>query len=251
MSEAPPRDPIRAAQAATLRAPTRRFYRQATVGEAEGGFALLLDGRRALTLGKKPLILPTRALAEAVRCEWGGQGETLDPASTPLTRLANAAIDGVAAALAATRAEIAAYAACDLLCYRAAAPAALVAAETAALDPLIDWAREALGAAFLVAVGVVHVRQPETALRAVGAALEAFDSPFALAALQVMTSLSGSALVALAVARGRLSAEEAWRVAHVGEDFQIARWGEDAEAKARREARWRDFCAAAQTLAAL
>ncbi len=251
MNDAPPQDPMRAAQAAMRPAAIKRFFKTAGVGEAEGGgFALLLDGRRARTPAKKPLILPSRALAELVAAEWAGQGETIDPAKAPLTRLANSALDGVAAAMAATRAEIAGYAGSDLLCYRATTPEALVAAEAAAFDPVLDWAREALGAKFLVAEGVVHVRQPEPALAAVRAALEAFESPFALAALHVMTSLTGSVLLALAVARERLSAEEAWRIAHVGEDFQIAQWGEDEEAKARRAARWRDFEAAGRAMAA-
>ena len=117
MSEAPPNDPLRAAQAAMRPAGIKRFYKEASVGEAEGGgFALLLDGRRARTPAKKPLVLPTRALAEALAVEWAGQGETIDPAAMPLTRLANSALDGVAAAMAATRAEIAGYAESDLLC---------------------------------------------------------------------------------------------------------------------------------------
>ncbi len=254
MNDAPARelpiDPMRAAQANMRPAEIKRFYKTASVGEAEGGFALLLDGRRARTPAKKPLILPTRALAELVAAEWAGQGEAIDPAAMPLTRLANSALDGVAAVMTATRAEIAGYAGSDLLCYRPTAPEALAAAEAAAFDPLLDWAGAALGATFLVAEGVVHVRQPEPALAAVRAALEAVESPFALAALHVMTSLTGSVLLALAVARGSLSAEEAWRIAHVGEDFQIAQWGEDEEAKGRRAARWRDFEAAARVVGA-
>ncbi len=255
MSDAPPRefpiDPMRAAQANMRPAAIKRFFKTAGVGEAEGGgFALLLDDRRARTPAKKPLILPTRALAELVAAEWAGQGEAIDPAGMPLTRLANSALDGVAAALDATRGEIAGYAGSDLLCYRATAPKALVAAEAAAFDPVLDWAGEALGAKLVVAEGVVHVRQPEPALAAIRASLEACRSPFALAALHVMTSLTGSVLLALAVARERLGAEEAWRIAHVGEDFQIAQWGEDEEAKARRAARWRDFEAAARMMAA-
>ncbi len=251
MSDAPPQDPMRAAQAAMRPAGIKRFFKAASVGEAdEGGFALLLDGRRARTPAKKPLILPTRALAETIAAEWAGQGEAIDPAKMPLTRLANSALDGVAAALGATRAEIAGYAGSDLLCYRAAAPEALLAAEAAAFDPVLEWAEEALGAKFLVGEGVVHVRQPESALEAVRAALDAIASPFALAALHVMTSLTGSVLLALAVARGRLNAQEAWRIAHVGEDFQIAQWGEDEEAKARRAARSRDFEAAARVVGA-
>jgi chaperone required for assembly of F1-ATPase len=248
MSESP-KDPMRAAQANMRPAGIKRFFKQASVGAAEGGgFALLLDGRRARTPAKKPLILPTRALAEAVAAEWAGQGATIDPAAMPLTRLANSALDGVAAAMEATRVEIAGYAGADHLCYRAEAPEALVAAETEPFDSVLDWAGEALGAKFLVAQGVVHVRQSEGALQAVRAALRSVEDPFALAALHVMTSLTGSALLALVVARGRLSAEEAWRIAHVGEDFQIANWGEDEEAKDRRAARWRDFEAAARVV---
>jgi chaperone required for assembly of F1-ATPase len=243
-------DPVRAARAAMRRARIKRFYRAAGVGEVEGGFALLLDGRRALTPARKPLILPSRALAEAIAAEWAGQGEAIDPAAMPLTRLSACALDGVAAAMEATRAEVAGYAGSDSLCYRAEAPAALVAAETEAFDPVLDWVERALGAKFLLGEGVVHVRQPARALQAVRAALESFEDPFALAALQVMTTLAGSVLIALAVARRRLSAEEAWRIAHVGEDFQIAQWGEDEEAKARRAARWREFEAAGRVMGA-
>lgn len=251
MSDAP-KDPMRAAQANMRPAPVKRFYAKASVGEAEGGgFALLLDGRRARTPAKKPLVLPTRALAERLAGEWAGQGETIDPAKMPLTRLANSAIDGVADAMAATRAEIDGYAGADLLCYRAEAPEALVAAESAAFDPMLDWAARELGARFLVAEGIVHRRQPESALEAVSAALATVEDPFALAALHVMTTMTGSALLALAVARGSLSAEEAWRIANVDEDFQIAQWGEDEEASARRAARRLDFEAAARMAAAL
>ncbi len=248
MSEKPD-NPMSAAQAAMRPAALKRFYSGASVGEADGGFALLLDGRGARTPAKQPIVAPNRGLAEAIAREWAVQGETIDPAAMPLTRLVNSALDGVAGARHETRAEIARYAEADLTCYRADAPEALVAAESAAFDPVLEWAGEALGAHFRVAEGIVHRAQPQAALDAVRAALEAFDEPIALAALHVATSLTGSALLALALARGRLSAEEAWRIAHVGEDFQISQWGEDADARARREARRRDFEAAAHALA--
>jgi chaperone required for assembly of F1-ATPase len=246
-----PANPMRAAQANMRPAAIKRFFREASFAEAKEGFAILLDGRRARTPAKKPLVLPTRALAEIVAGEWAGLGETVEPAAMPLTRLANSALDGVAEAMAATRAEVAGYAGSDALCYRANEPEELVAAEAAAFDPALDWAGAALGARFLIGRGVVHVQQPEDALQAVRAALKAVESPFALAALHVMTSLTGSALIALAVAGRRFDAAEAWRVAHVGEDFQIAKWGDDEDAQARRAARWRDFEAAARTLGAL
>ena len=181
-----------------------------------------------------------------IAAEWERQRETIDPANMPLTRLLNSAIDGVAHTMAETRADILSYAGSDLLCYRAEEPDTLVARQAHAFDPVLRWAAESLGARFNVATGVMHVAQPPAALAAISAALEAFDDPVALAALSVMTTLTGSALLALAVARGFLPAGAAWRAAHIDEDFQTERWGEDAEAVARREARWREFEAAAK-----
>jgi chaperone required for assembly of F1-ATPase len=159
------RDPMRAAQA-NMRPPTlRRFYKRAEVVAVEGGgFALRLDGRGARTPGKRPLVAPTRAAAELIGAEWAGQGETIEPMSMPATRLANSAIDGVAAALSETKAAIAKYAEADLVCYRAEAPAALVALQAAAYDPVLAWAREKLGARFVATVGLAHVAQPQAAL---------------------------------------------------------------------------------------
>ena len=180
-----------------------------------------------------------------VAAEWERQRETIDPADMPLTRLMNSAIDGVAHTMAETRADILRYAGSDLLCYRAEEPDTLVARQAHAFDPVLRWAAETLGARLNVTAGIVHVAQPPEALAAIGAALEAYDDPAALAALSVMTTLTGSALLALAVAREFLPPEAAWRAAHVDEDFEIERWGEDAEALARRAARWREFEAAA------
>jgi chaperone required for assembly of F1-ATPase len=246
------RNPMRAAQAAMRPTAPRRFYKRAEVVAVEGGgFALKLDGRSARTPGKRPLVAPTRAVAELIAAEWAAQGERIEPTSMPATRLANSAIDGVADALAATRAEIVNYAAADLVCYRADAPEALVAAQAAAFDPVLAWARERLGARFVTTVGVAHVAQPEAALAAARAAVEAYSDPFAVAALHVMTTLAGSLLIALMAAEGALTPEAAWRAAHVDEDFQIGRWGEDEEAKLRRAARRRDFEAAAKVMAGL
>ena len=245
------RDPMRAAQA-NMRPPgLRRFYKLAEVAADAGGFAVRLDGRSVRTPGKRPLVAPTRAVAELVAAEWAAQGETIEPMSMPATRLANSAIDGVAAALSETKAAIAKYAEADLVCYRAEAPAALVALQAAAYDPVLSWARDALGARFVTTVGLAHVAQPEAALAAARAAVEAYADPFAVAALHVMTSLTGSLLIALMTANGALSREAAWRAAHVDEDFQIGRWGEDEEAKRRHAARWRDFEAAAKLMAGL
>ena len=245
MSEAP-RDPMRAAQANMRALVIKRFYRNVDVREgADGQHALTLDGRGARTPGRNPLTAKSRALMLKVAVEWERQRETLDPADMPLTRLLNSAVDGVSRTMAETRAEILKYAGSDLLCYRAEEPEELAERQWLAFDSILKWAAETLGARFNLGAGVVHVDQRPEALAAIGAALDAYDDPVALAALSAMTTLTGSTLLALALARGRLSPEAAWRAAHIDEDFQAERWGVDAEALARRAARWREFEAAA------
>jgi chaperone required for assembly of F1-ATPase len=229
--------------------PVGRFYKAVELREADGRHALLLDGRGARTPGRNPLAAKSRALMLEAAAEWERQSETIDPAKMPLTRLLNSAIDGVAHTMAETRADILGYAGSDLLCYRAEEPETLAARQADAFDPVLRWAADSLGARFNVTNGVMHVAQPPEALAAIGAALEAYDDPVAVAALSVMTTLTGSALLALAVARGFLSPEGAWQAAHVDEDFQAERWGADADSTARREARWREFEAAAAAVA--
>jgi chaperone required for assembly of F1-ATPase len=225
----------------------KRFYKSVMVAATQGGhpaaYRILLDGKPVRTPAKALLAVPTRALAEAIAGEWEAQREHIDPSGMPLTRLANSAIDGVRTHQAEVRAEIAKYAASDLLCYRASEPELLVRRQAELWDPVLAWGRNALGATFAVAKGIMPVAQPGAATSAVARTLEGFDA-FGLAALHVMTTLTGSALLALAHARGHLTAEAAWAAAHVDEDWQIGRWGEDAEAAARRRRRWSEMEAA-------
>jgi chaperone required for assembly of F1-ATPase len=228
----------------------KRFYRTVSVDGAAPAFRVLLDGKPIRTPARRELALPARALAKAVAAEWEAQGEHIDPATMPLTRLVNSALDGVTGREPEVRAEIAKYAASDLLCYRAEEPAELAHRQGRAWDPVLAWAHEALGARLLLGQGIAPVTQPPAAGAAIDRALAGLDA-FALAAHHVMTTLTSSALLALAQARGRLTAEEAWAAAHVDEDWQISQWGEDAEAKARRDRRWEEMQAASRLLALL
>ena len=247
-------DPVAMARRDLKKALPRRFYAEARIDPAAtGGFAVLLDGRPVRTPAKALLAVPNEALAEALAAEWRAQGEIIEPDTMPMTRLVNSALDGVAGARAATLDEVAKFAETDLVCYRAAEPAALVTAQAVAWNPVLAFARDDLGAHFLLAEGVIYVAQPKTALAAVRAALEmetaGSSGSLRLAALSVMTSLSGSLLLALAVARGAMDVAAAWSAAHVDEDHQISLWGQDGEAAARRERRWCDMTAAANVAA--
>lgn len=234
----------------TLRVLPKRFYKEASVAERDGGFAVQLDGRNVKTPAKRDLVLPTRAAAEAIAAEFAAQGAEIDPATMPITRIVNSAIDGVAPRRAEVADDVVKYSGSDLLCYRADGPAELIALQAKHWDPVLDWAARDLGARFALAQGIMPVEQPEAARAAVAKAVEPFD-PLRLAALHVMTTLTGSALLALAHALGRIDAETAWAAAHVDEDWQIAKWGEDAEAKERRTRRKADMMAASRLLSLL
>ena len=229
-------------------AATRRFYERARVQDGEGGHVLALDGRPARTPGRRPLAVPTLALGQAIAAEWEAQTGVIDPRAMPLTRLANTAIDGVAREVDGVRGDIARYGGSDLVMYRAGEPDKLVAAQAAAWDPVLEWARATLGARFVLSEGVMFVEQPAEAVARLRDALAVETSPFVLAPLHVMTTLTGSALIALMHARGAISVGAAWAAAHVDETYQESLWGQDGEAAARRDAREQEFAAASRFL---
>jgi chaperone required for assembly of F1-ATPase len=242
-------NPMRAAQRLARQALPRRFYEAVTVARRDGGFALLLDGHTARTPGRAPLAVGDEAVATALAAEWAAQGAVLDPKAMPLTRIVNAAIDRVSGEMDAVRAEIARYAMTDLVCYRAEGPAGLVAAEDARWSPLVAWAQDALRIRLALAQGVMAVAQDPSVAAAVRRAVEPLD-PLRLAALSAVTTLTGSAVIGLALHAGRLSADAAWEAAHVDEDWQMSQWGRDEMALAARAGRRREFDAAALILAA-
>jgi len=242
-----PLDPRESARRGARPQLRKRFYQLAHVGEAAGGgFPLLLDGKPVKTPARRPLAAPTRALAEKIAEEWNAQAEVIDPARMPLTRLANAVIDAVADQPKAVAAEIANYLGSDLLCYRADMPEGLVERQARAWDPILAWARQALGARFVLAQGVVHVAQPEQAIAAMRATIP--SEPWRLGAVSAITTLTGSAVLALALERGALDADTAWAAAHVDEDWQMSQWGRDDAALERRAYHYAEFQAAATVL---
>lgn len=246
----PPRGPDaeRIREQAAMRAPLpKRFYKEVSLRQEGSEWLVLLDGRQVKTPGKRTLALPSLSLAEAVAAEWRAQGATINPATMPLTRIVNTAIEGVSDRMAEVADDVVAFAGRDLLCYRAAGPEGLVALQSAAWDPVVSWAATDLAARLVLVQGVMPVEQPAPALAHIADAVRPLDK-FKLAALHVATTLTGSALLALAVLRARLTPYEAWASAHVDEDYQIAQWGHDDEADQRRASRWLEMQAAALIL---
>jgi chaperone required for assembly of F1-ATPase len=244
-----PLDPQEAVRRATRVPQRKRFYGKADVAETGGGFAVALDGKPIKTPSGRIVAVPWRAIAEAMAAEWEAQKETIDPLTMPMTRFANSVVDAVVDRVGLVRDDIAKYLASDLLFYRAGYPEALVAREAAHWDPVLFWAADQLGAHFILSEGIMHVSQPEAAVAAARDALP--QDPWSVAALHVVTTLTGSALLALALHQGVRDADQVWAAAHVDEDWNAEKWGVDEEVAARRAARRVDFEAATAILKAL
>lgn len=227
----------------------KRFYKEASVGEAEDGFRILLDGRPVKTPAKNTLAVPTRALADAIAAEWAGQGETVDPVSMPFLKLANTVIDGVDASRAEVITAILRFGENDLLCYRAHQPPDLAALQAQGWDPVLAWARRRHGVEFILVEGFTHADQPRATLDAFRLALEAQDS-FSLAALHVVASVAGSVVLALAMADGVLAPAQIFALSRIDEDYQASKWGRDHEAEVRASNLARELDNAAQFIAA-
>ena len=228
----------------------RRRYGSVAVVSCEGSYGIALDGKEIATPQGQPLRLPSLALAEAVAAEWQAQGSHIDPSTMPLTRLAGSAIDVVARARAAIVERTSAYAATDLLCYRAAESQALAGRQRASWQPLLEWAAQRYGAPLEVTTGILALAQPETSLAILRRAVEAADD-WRLTALAAATAACGSLILALAMAEGEIDAEAAARLAFLDESYQSERWGEDAEALRKRAAAAAEIAAAARFLALL
>jgi len=225
----------------------KRFWKEAAAAPEGGGWGVALDGKPLGTPARNQLVVPTRALAEAIADEWSAAGETVQPRAMPLTGLANAAIDHVAPDPERFARELARYGESDLACYRADAPRALPQRQEQSWDPLLAWARRRFDVDFRTTCGIIHVRQPDATVERLQHAVAALD-PFRLAALSPLVTIGGSLVAALAVLEGASGAEAAWDAVTIDDRWQIEQWGADPEAEAALDARRGDFLAAARFL---
>lgn len=221
----------------------KRAYREVRAASAGAGWRIMLDARELQTPARLPLLLPRQELAAAIAGEWQAQSDKIVPSTMPLMRLAATAVDRVAPERQRTIDEIVGYAETDLVCYRAERPEDLVSRQTAAWQPLVDWAILRFDAPLLVVTGVIPKRQSPAVAAALRATISEMDE-FWLAALHEATTLCGSVVIGLALTERLLDAEAAWRASQLEESYQIEKWGEDAEAAQRRADIRRDLEAA-------
>lgn len=225
----------------------KRFYSQVAVAESVDGFGVRLDGRDLRTPAGQPLRIASRQLAEAVAEEWQSQGETVRPESMPLMQLASTAVDRVAPNRAAIIDQLVGYGGTDLVCYRADSPRDLVERQERVWQPVVDWAAVGLGAELVVTSGVIPLAQPAETLERLRIIIEGYDD-LRLTALQSAVAAMGSLLLGLALVEGELEAEEAFAASQLDELYEIEFWGEDEEARIRRDALRTDVASAARLL---
>jgi len=222
----------------------KRFWKETTSDRVDGGFTVHLDGRPVRTPAKTPVIVPTLAMADAMRLEWDAQVEKINPLSMPVTRAANAALDKVSTQHGEVVDMLAAYGDSDLLCYRAESPEELVAKQAAGWDPLIDWAATDLGAPLKLRTGIMHKPQDPETLASLHGHVSVLDA-FHLTAFHDLVAITGSLVLGLAVTRGRLDAAQAWDLSRIDEEWQIAQWGRDDDADAQSDLKRQDLLRAA------
>lgn len=219
----------------------KRFYKAASLAD---GSAVLLDGRPARTRAGLPLHASSRKVGAAIVDEWNAQGDAIDFASMPMTRFEMTVLDRGEADAALWRKAALAFLRADLVCYRASAPAELAARQSAAWDPLLDWAASD-GIALICGSGVSFVEQPRASLDAAEALVAGASAREALA-LKTAAEIAGSSVIALALGRGAFDPDRLFEASRVDETFQAEKWGRDAEAEARSRQLRRDFLNAAR-----
>lgn len=221
----------------------KRFYKEVSVGEADGGWRVLLDGRPIRTAAGKAQVVPSRELSEAMAAEWADQGEQIDARSFRFRDLADFALDAIKGNRGESIAELVKYADTDSLCYRAEDGEALHARQIEVWEPMLAAAEHRWDVRFARISGIMHEKQPAETLARMGSVLEA-ESDLTLAAMRMLVSLSASLVIGLAAIAPDADAEELWRAANLEEDWQAELWGRDAEAEARRQTRFEAFAMA-------
>lgn len=229
----------------------KRFYKDVAAGPVEGGFVVTLDGRPVRTPGHKlPVVVPAAAIATAMAAEWAAQDKVVDPATMPMVRLINSAVESGEDMIPAFRDEVIKFAGNDLMLYRAESPQELVSEQELAWDGALVTLARHFGVSFQPTAGIIHQPQPKATLDRLAESLDGIGL-FALTALVSVTGLTGSGLLAIGLWNRLFSPDHVWKAAHVDEDYQIAQWGEDEEAAERRARRRAEFDTAVAVLDAV
>jgi len=206
----------------------KRFWETVSTVCVDGAslYKVYLDKRLLNTPNKKPLILPTKEMANHVVFEWESQGDKVDPLTMPYTRSANSSIDKVAPQTDEIRKLVTDYGDSDLICYRADKPKELVRRQEKIWSNLVLWSASDLNAPLNIFEGVVYAPQPSQSILEFEKQVSNLNT-FQLCALYDLVTISGSLVLSLAVIKNFLNLDNAWSACQVDEDWQQENWGID------------------------
>ncbi|WAT19127.1 ATP12 family chaperone protein [Aurantiacibacter sp. MUD11] len=227
----------------------KKFWKDVSVEERDGGWQVTLDGRAIRTQGGQQQVAPSRALADLVAGEFAAQGEEIDTRSFVFRDMVDYALDIVAKQREATVTQLLEYAQTDTLCYRADPDEPLYKRQQELWEPLVSACEATHGIRLERASGIIHRPQPEDSIAALRQRLEAEDH-FSLAGLQTITSLAASLVVALAALEDQADTTALFAAANAEQDWQAELWGWDFAAEEARKAKLEAFEKAAQFLRA-
>ncbi|KAK8477319.1 hypothetical protein V6N13_034335 [Hibiscus sabdariffa] len=209
----------------------KRFYEKVTTRESDDGvgWTVMLDYRTLKTPSKRPLKLPTLALAKAIAAEWEYQHtDGIRPFTMPLMKLACTALERVPL----TRTKIIEHLMKkfdqDLVFCRAPEDNTLTAGvharQVEKVDPLLAWLNSEFGFKPIVYSSFFGGKQGEGLTTAVVNLLKKTDD-CELAAIDALAAAAHSLVIALGIFRGKLQIDEAIELIRLEEDLQVDKWG--------------------------
>jgi chaperone required for assembly of F1-ATPase len=225
----------------------KRFWKVVSIKPIDGldGYQISLDDKILNTPSKNPFVLPTSEMASLVASEWQSINDEIKPQEMPYTRFVNSSIDKIKPQLKDIRKLLLEYGDCDLICYRADSPQALISRQELAWDGAIEWAEKELNVILKVFKGVVYCPQPTKSILELEK--HVFElSIFQLCALHELVTISGSLILSLAVIKEFLCERTAWEASQVEEKWQVDHWGSDMDAQKATDEKRNSFYQAVQ-----
>lgn len=211
---------------------------------------VVVNGNPLLTPARKPVTVPTQALADAIVREHSSSVIRHPSSERPLTSLAFTAIDRIAGQEAAIVEALLVYLDTDTLCYRTGETEELLKRQQAKWDPILAWAEKRFDAGWRVTGDIMPADQSPALHKAIGNYLKSLD-PMRLSALCVLAAACSSLALAIAVVEGQVGAAESFHISRLEEEFQAEKWGHDEEAEQKAARVKREIVSAGQFLSLL
>ncbi len=211
----------------------RRFYKKIDILQSERCYQVTLDKSPLKTPLKSILQLPTKKLARKIADEWSNIETEIVPEKMPLYSLAVTALDQVSPQKKELSAQMQQYIMNDLLCYRESEDTELRERQNQCWDPWLSWSSFEFEFNLKLGKGVMPVTQEKRNANVLTKEISRMNIWTFMCFVRV-TTLTGSAILALAFIRKRLLPDELFSLSYLDELYQISRWGVDGEATAKQ-----------------